>query len=209
MRAEINKILIPIGGRALICWTVEAFTQVDEIDDLVVVVQASEMAAIKRIIQPVAPHARLVEGGLTRRDSALAGVRAATGNVVLIHDGARPFPMKTLILRVIAKARKERAAIPILPVTDLLHHLTPAGDAVLTPPHLDGSWVRAQTPQGFHRALILRCLEDAPPEIRDDASALLLAGQSVATVAGEHSNMKITDPEDLPMGEAIAAMREP
>jgi 2-C-methyl-D-erythritol 4-phosphate cytidylyltransferase len=209
MQEEINKILIPIGGQALICWTVEAFTHVEEIDDLVLVVQADEMAAIKRMILPVAPHARFVEGGVTRRDSALAGVRAATGDVVLIHDGARPFPTKTLILRVIAKAREEKAAIPVLPVTDLLHHLAPAGDIVMTPPCLDSSVVRAQTPQGFHHPLILRCLEDAPPEIRDDASALLLAGQTVATVAGEHSNMKITKPEDLPMAEAIAEMREP
>lgn len=209
MQAKTNKILMPIGGRPLICWAVRAFAQIAEIDDLVLVVQGSEMETIKRMIQPITPNAHIVKGGMTRRDSALAGVRAACGDIVLIHDGARPFPTKTLILNVIAKAQQEKAALPILPVTDLLHHLAPAGNSVMTPPCLDSLLVRAQTPQGFHRPLILRCLEDAPPEIRDDASAVLLAGQPVATVPGERSNLKITKPADLPMAEAIAAFREP
>lgn len=210
MHAETNKILMLIGEQPLICWTVGAFTQIAEIEDLVLVVQASEMATIKQMIQPIAPHARFVEGGSTRRDSALAGVRVACGDVVLIHDGARPFPSKELILRVIAKALQEKSALPILPVTDLLHHLAPAGDFVIAPPPCQDSLLgRAQTPQGFHRAFILHCLEAAPPEIRDDASAVLLAGQSVATVPGERSNLKITKPDDLLMAETIASLREP
>jgi 2-C-methyl-D-erythritol 4-phosphate cytidylyltransferase len=68
--------------------------------------------------------------------------------------------------------------------------------------------VRAQTPQGFQRDLILRCLEAAPPEIRDDATAILLTGESVTTVPGERANIKITRPDDLPLAEAIATSRD-
>ena len=207
MQAGANKILIPIGGQPLICWTVSAFTGIPGIEDLTLVVHASEMEAIQQLILPIAPNIRIVEGGATRRDSAIAGVRAALGDIVLIHDGARPFPTKTLVRNVLAEATRSKAAIPVLPITDLLHYLEPK-DVITALPPSDVRLTRAQTPQGFQRDLILHCLEDAPPEIRDDASAVLLAGRAVAAVPGEHTNIKITRPEDLPLAEAIAAFRQ-
>jgi len=208
MQIDGNKILMPISGQPLICWTVSAFTEIPDIEDLVLVVHANEMEAVKKLIQPIAPHIRIVEGGPTRRDSAVAGVRAARGDIVLIHDGARPFPTRALIHSVLAEAERAKAAIPVLPVTDLLHHHE-LGRTITTPPSLDIPLDRAQTPQGFHRDLILRCLETAPSEIRDDASAVLLAGKAVATVPGEHTNIKITQPEDLPLAKSIAALLKP
>jgi len=208
MKAGGNKIFLPIGGQPLICWSMLAFTQISAIDDVVLVVHANEIEAVKRLIQPIVPSIRIVEGGMTRRDSAIAGVREARGDIVLIHDGARPFPTKALILSVIAEARREKAAIPVLSITDLLHHLEPGG-TITTLISLGTPQGRAQTPQGFYRDLILRCLEIAPPEIRDDASAVLLAGKVVSTVPGERTNIKITQPEDLPLAEAIAALLKP
>lgn len=209
MQSGANKILIPIGGKPLICWTVSAFTGIADIEDLVLVVHASEMEAIEQLIQPIASNIRIVEGGATRRDSAIAGARAALGDIVLIHDGARPFLTKTLIHSVLAEARRAKAAIPVLPITDLLHRVDMTSQITELAEICNHSLSQAQTPQGFHRDLILRCLETAPPEIRDDASAVLLAGKAVATVPGEYTNIKITRPEDLPLAEAIAALREP
>jgi 2-C-methyl-D-erythritol 4-phosphate cytidylyltransferase/2-C-methyl-D-erythritol 2,4-cyclodiphosphate synthase len=65
--------------------------------------------------------------------------------------------------------------------------------------------VRAQTPQGFKRTLLLESLEAAPPGVRDDATAVLQSGGGVATVPGEETNIKITYPSDLSLAEAIAA----
>lgn len=209
MRSGANKILMPIGGQPLICWTVSAFTEITDIEDLVLVVHAGEIEAVKKMIQPIAPHIRIVEGGTTRRDSAIAGVRAALGDIVLIHDGARPFPTRALIHSVLAEAARAKAAIPVLPITDLLHHVDVTSNITERSETRNHSLARAQTPQGFHRDLILRCLEAAPPGIRDDASAVLLAGKTVATIPGERTNIKITLPEDLPLAEAIAALRKP
>jgi len=136
MQIDGNKILMPISGQPLICWTVSAFTEIPDIEDLVLVVHANEMEAVKKLIQPIAPHIRIVEGGPTRRDSAVAGVRAARGDIVLIHDGARPFPTRALIHSVLAEAERAKAAIPVLPVTDLLHHHE-LGRTITTPPSLD------------------------------------------------------------------------
>jgi 2-C-methyl-D-erythritol 4-phosphate cytidylyltransferase len=205
MGAGQNKVFLPIRGQALICHTVQAFTRIPDIDDLVLVIHADEMETARQLIQPIGIPFRLVEGGKTRRDSALAGVRAAGSDFVLIHDGARPFPSPALIHRVLSAAQQENAVIPVLPITDLLHHVG-AGRRIEELSGFQGhSLVRTQTPQGFRRDLILRCLETAPPEIRDDASALLLAGKSVATVPGERTNIKITYPEDVALAEAIAA----
>lgn len=209
MQSSAHKILLRVCGKALICHTVSAFAQVPELDELIVVVHRDDMDNVRRLVQPIADHCRFVEGGGTRRDSSLRGVRAATGDFVLIHDGARPFPSAKLIRDVLLSTQRERAAIPVLPVADLLHPVDKTSDRISNdaPVSCEHSLARAQTPQGFRRDLILRCLEAAPPEIGDDATAVLLAGESVATVPGEPTNLKITHPEDLALAEAIAASR--
>lgn len=208
MQTNENKILLPICGQALICYTVSVFARIPELDDLVLVVHPDEMEIVRQLIQPIADHCRFVEGGETRRDSSLAGVRAATGDIVLIHDGARPFPSSTLIQHVLTVAQYENAVIPVLPIPDLLHRVDQTTSRIMTLSNSSShSLVRAQTPQGFKRNLIISCLEAAPPEVRDDASAILLSGKSVATVAGEPTNIKVTHLEDLAMAAAIAASR--
>ena len=205
MQMETNKILLPIGGQPLICRTVSAFTQVDAIDEIVLVVCPNEAEAIMTLIQPLHPRIRFVEGGATRRDSALAGVQAASGDIVLIHDGARPFLTQALIRNVLAETQREKAVIPVLPITDLVHRLVPGRGSITDIHDSGGPLARAQTPQGFERELILRCLAAAPAKIRDDASAVLLSGNKVSTIAGERTNIKITRNDDLPLAEAIAA----
>lgn len=207
MRMDENKLFLPICGQALICHTVSAFARITELDDLVLVVPSGEMEKVRQLVQPITDHCRFVKGGETRRDSALVGVRAARMEIVLIHDGARPFPSPALIQHVLTVARHENAVIPVLPITDLLHRVSTAGRIEEATDVSLHSLSRAQTPQGFRRDLILRCLEAAPPGIRDDATAILLGGESVTTVPGEHTNIKITRPEDLALAEAIAASR--
>ena len=208
MQANENKVLLPIYGQALICHTVSVFARIPELDDLILVVHSDEMEEIRRLIRPITDHCRLVEGGETRRDSSLVGVRAAKSDIVLIHDGARPFPSPTLIQHILTVAQYENAVIPVLPIPDYLHRVDETTSRIETLSDLSNHpLVRAQTPQAFRRDLILRCLEVAAPEIRDDATAILLAGETVATVAGEPTNIKVTRLEDLSLAEAIAASR--
>jgi 2-C-methyl-D-erythritol 4-phosphate cytidylyltransferase len=207
MRTGGNKIFLPICGQAVLCHTISAFSHHPDIDELVLVVRSDEMERIRQLVQPLAKELRLIQGGETRRDSALAGVRAATKDLVLIHDGARPFPSSVLIARVVAAARRDGAAIPVLPVTDLLHKINPAGDIQPVSDLHHHALARAQTPQGFRRELILRCLDAAPPGIRDDATALLLASERVTTIPGESCNIKLTHPTDVQLAEAIATLQ--
>ena len=99
-----------------------------------------------------------------------------------------------LIARVLDETERNGAVVPVLPPTETLyrrhaaeHRLQHVVDRT--------SIAQAQTPQGFRRSLILRCLEAADPKVTDDASAVLAEGEPVFTVDGEASNLKITHPE--------------
>jgi 2-C-methyl-D-erythritol 4-phosphate cytidylyltransferase len=206
MRTADNKIFLPIGGEALLSHTVAAWSRVRDVDDLLLVVRRADRSAVRKLVEPMSPQCRIVEGGEMRRDSSLAGVEAAIGDLVLIHDGARPFPSLGLIARVLAATRESRAAVPVLPLADLLHRVNTVTERIEEASATIGAGlVRVQTPQGFQRELVLQCLTEAPPDVRDDATAVLRAGHDVVTVRGEPTNIKVTHPEDLGLAEAIAA----
>jgi 2-C-methyl-D-erythritol 4-phosphate cytidylyltransferase len=199
MRAKTRKAFLELAGQPLLGYSVEAFSHVPRVKEIIVVVHPGDLEALHSI----APHANAVVGGATRRDSSLAGIGAATGEIILIHDGCRPFASPALIDRVIDHAERHGAAVPVLPSAETLYRLGGAERHVEEV--LDrASIVRAQTPQGFRRSLLLRCLGAADPNVTDDASALIAQGEPVFTVEGEIANLKITYPEDLHWAAAFA-----
>jgi 2-C-methyl-D-erythritol 4-phosphate cytidylyltransferase len=203
MNADARKAFLELAGRPLFVHAIEAFSLVPRVEEIVVVVHPDDLEVARSAVAAIVPSASVVVGGATRRGSSLAGIRAATGEIVLIHDGCRPFASPTLIDRIIDEAERHGAAVPVLPAIETLFRLDNAGHRVGEV--LDrGSIVRAQTPQGFRRSLILRCIEEADPEITDDASAVVARGTPVFTVDGEAANLKVTVPEDLRWAEAFA-----
>lgn len=150
---------------------------------------------------------RIVAGGVTRADSVRAGL-AGLGEacpVVLIHDGARPFPAPDVIDRVIAAARGGKGAVAAIPVTDTLKEAEAAAGEVRRTVPRDGLW-RAQTPQGFPRALLARA-HAAGGEATDDAHLVEQAGGEVVLIPDVVTNLKVTTAEDLALAEAIARQR--
>jgi len=202
MRSDVRKAFLELAGRPLFVRAVETFARVPQVEEIVVVVHPDDVRTASSAVGPIAPRARIVAGGETRRDSSLAGIRASTGEIALIHDGCRPFVTAQLIERVLGEAKRHGAAVPVLPSTETLYHLA---DGRLARVLDRASVVRAQTPQGFSRPLILRCLEAADRDITDDASALLAQGEPVFVVEGEASNVKLTYPEDLRWARTFAA----
>lgn len=139
-----------------------------------------------------------IHGGATRQDSVRLGLEAVAAlrpDLVLIHDGARPFIDGGVISRVIAALTDHAGAIPALPVHDTLK-LGNAGVIAATVPR-DGLF-RAQTPQGFRYPEILAAHRAAAgSELTDDAAVAERAGLAVALVAGSEDNVKITTAADL------------
>ena len=147
-------------------------------------------------------------GGATRQESVLRGLEALTANTpdfVLIHDAARPLVSRAVIDGVIAALEAGAdAAVPLLPVADTLRKLD------------DGKWItvpregllRAQTPQGFRFAAILKAHRDhAKHDVTDDMALAELAGLKIVAVAGDETNVKVTNAEDFAVAEDLLSAR--
>ncbi len=206
--APTNKALVELAGRSLVRWSAEAFAASRAVVEIVAVARPGEEAVVERILDGLGLPWRVVPGGERRQDSSLAGIRAATGEYVLIHDAARPLVKPNLIRRVLEAAVRHGAAVPVIPVRDTLRY---AVDGFLRDGGPDRTDLYAvQTPQGFRRELIQAALEDASRRgfpLTDDAGAILARGGRVAAVPGDISNLKITYPEDLELARAILASR--
>ena len=190
-------------GLPLIEHTLRAFSRAPRVDEIILVVRAGEEGKASAIRFSGDKPLLIVAGGKERRDSSLAGVKRAGGEIVLIHDGARPFPSIELIERVIDGAAAHGACIPVIPSPDTLRFLN--DDGTVSGKRIDRSKiVRVQTPQGFRTDLIRGSLAESDPRIPDDAEALLSSGRPVFTVQGEPTNLKVTTPADLAIAEALA-----
>ena len=148
-------------------------------------------------------------GGATRQQSVHAGLEAlarrngALPDIVLIHDGARPFSSPALIRRAVDSARQYGAAVPGCPVTDTIKQVTTGGAITGTP---DRSALRAvQTPQAFAFDLILaahrKASHSARHDLTDDAAVAEFAGHQVFVFEGEQENTKITTADDFSRAE--------
>lgn len=201
--AGIDKLTVDLGGRPVLAWSVEAMRAAGTVRDVIVVTAPERAAEIAAIPWVRAAGARIVPGGERRQDSVAAGVRAATAEVVLVHDGARPLATPALADAVASAARRHGAAIPVLPMADSLKRLD--GDLIAGIAPRDGIG-RAQTPQGARRELLVDAIDrhvDGDEVYGDEAELLARAGTSVMAVAGEAANLKVTHPDDLALARRL------
>lgn len=203
MGGSESKVFLELAGRPVILHAVQAFAAHPSIGEIVLVVRAEDCARAEDLLRSAAIDGRIIPGGRERRDSVLAGLHAAQGQLVLIHDGARPFPSRTLIDRVMEGAIAHGACVPVLPSVDTLRVVNESGFLEGAP--LDRARIgRMQTPQAFRRDAILSAIETSPSSIPDDAASILASGGTVFTVPGEETNLKVTVPGDLDLAERIA-----
>jgi len=203
----IDKLTVPLAGRPLLAWTLEALAASPVVRQLVVVAAAERVAELQDRPWLRALGARVVAGGARRQESVRAGVAASDAELVLVHDGARPLVTPALVARVAEAATAHGAAIPTLPVAETLKRVagsrieaTVAGEGLAT----------AQTPQGARRDLLERAFGATDPaggEFTDEAALLEAAGVEVVSVEGEAANVKVTRPQDLELAEALLVAR--
>lgn len=199
-----NKVYAPLGDHSLLYYAVAAFAQHPNIHQLAVVVAPGEARQFKdQVLKHL--HARVpvavCMGADTRQGSVFAGLQAVNADLplVLVHDGARPCVSRALLDRVLQAAHACGAALPALPVRDSLKRADEAG-FVVDSPSREGLYL-AQTPQGFHTALLRRALERALEDqetFSDDAAAVArYCNARIQLVEGEVWNLKVTTPLDL------------
>jgi len=210
------KALVELAGRPLAQWSVEVLRRVQGIERIVLALPSGEADGTHEWDVAVSPPPDViaVEGGATRSESVKRALAAAPeGDLVLVHDGARPLLTRELAQAVIAALAADAradAAIAALPVTDTVKRV---GDGGVVRETLDrGELWAVQTPQVFRRAALARAL-DAPPEVlaqaTDDAWLIERRGGRVIVVESSPENIKVTTPLDLRLAEALLAGRGP
>ncbi len=205
------KVLLPIAGKPMLAWSIEAAFQAVSVREIVVVAGDHTLDAIAALVRDI-PSVRpvsVVPGGATRQESVAAGVAATSDDaaIVLVHDAARPLVTPDLIEGCVRSARDHGGVIAAMPVTDTLkqvtaHHI----DRTVPREHL---WA-AQTPQAFRRETLVSALawsREHPAVHTDEASILEAMGIPVTIVQGAVSNLKVTHPDDLVVAEALLAVR--
>ena len=208
-RMGFDKLGFDLGGETVLGRSLRAFDACPRIGEIVLVTGRDTALAGREAARCRKP-VRLVQGGDTRAGSARRGVEAAGGELVAIHDAARPFVSQAVIEAALQGAAQWGAAAPAVPLKDTVKRGTP-GDGRTVPASClvdvtpdRSSLYAVQTPQCFDRDTYLRVSGQLDPErarmVTDDASLFELAGLPVRLTAGEYANYKITTREDLPGG---------
>jgi len=216
MGADRNKLLLPLAGRPVLAWTLEAALACSAICWIGVVGQADDAEAIDAIVAAARPDrpVQWILGGDTRQDSVSRGLEAlpAEAEAVLIHDGARPLVEPALLERcvvVLAEAMVVGAGIvAATPVTDTIKEVDGRGTITATPDR-SRLWA-AQTPQGFGVAQLRLAHATARSEgwsVTDDAALFERLGLPVRVLESPPSNIKLTTGFDLTIAEAVLAAR--
>lgn len=208
MGAADKKQFIELDGKPVLYHTVHLFTQIPEVQEIVVVTNMDDIPRTRALLQDF-PDIRIVAGGAERQHSVYLGLQALQhSGYALIHDAARPFASAEMIRRVLEKTVEMGAAIPAVPVKDTIKMVDEKRDVIQTPSR-QSLWA-VQTPQAFRLFDILEAHRKAEEEAflgTDDAMLMEWLGSRVAVVEGEYTNIKLTTPEDLRIAETIIEKR--
>ena len=210
MASDRPKQFLLLAGTPVIIHTLKVFEQCESINEVILVLPAAESAGFLSLAAKfgLRKMARVVPGGVTRADSVKRGlmaIRAATAEIVAVHDGVRPFVTVDEINSTVAAAGVDGAAILVAPVTDTIKQVSER-QVVKT---FDRSLLRrALTPQCFRYELLREAYEHADvndPSLTDESALVEQLGRPVSIVEGSARNIKITTVEDLAIAEAILA----
>ena len=209
-RMGFDKLSFDLGGETVLHRSIRAFEQ-DPLVTEIVLVAGKNRAFVEQQAADCTKPVQIVTGGTTRAESAKNGVLAAAGELVAVHDAARPFVSQTVITAALEAAARCGAAAPAVPVKDTIKAAARGNgktvpDACLVYTTPDRSTLYAvQTPQCFDRAEYLAALEELDAEkarlVTDDCSLFELTGRAVQLTQGDYANYKITTREDLPRPE--------
>jgi len=223
MNAEIPKQFLLIDNEPLLMHTVRNFSnvvntfyspkceQLQFVDNIVnktvIVLPSTHIGLWAQLCEKYGfdqPHT-VVAGGVNRFESVKTGLHHATdADLVVVHDGVRPFASAELICKAIATAAEKGSAVPAIVPTDSLRRVTHSGSNAV-----DRNEYRSmQTPQVFNAEWILDAYgRGYDQKFTDDASVVESAGYHITLIEGEPENIKITTPDDLQLAKFISGRR--
>lgn len=209
MNSATKKQYIYLNEKPILSYTIAKFENCDEIDEIILVVPKEDIEFVKENIVEKEGFKKLsavVEGGKERQNSVYNGLKRVSEDcdLVLIHDGVRPFVKDEEIKRVIESAKKFDACVLGVKVKDTIK-ICDEIDCISHSPDRKTLWA-AHTPQAFSYELILTAYNKAFEDGfygTDDAMLAERLGFRVKMVEGSYDNIKITTPEDLEVAKLM------
>jgi 2-C-methyl-D-erythritol 4-phosphate cytidylyltransferase len=207
---EVPKTYLPVCGRPMVLRTLDQFFSAQAIEEVVLVIAADEFLRCETMLRDDSALANrpwiLQSGGPTRQQSVKKGLEkiGSDADIVVIHDGARPFVSPALIDRCVQATRDKGAVVVGVPVRDTIK-IVSNDRWVQTTLSRSSLWA-IQTPQVFRKQWIVEAHDRAAREAfeaTDDAMLVERIGKPVFVVDGESTNIKITTPEDVWFAEAL------
>ena len=205
----VAKPWLELGGQPVLRHTLRPFLDHPRVRWVVVALRADDVAAPPAWLAGLDARVVLVEGGDERAVSVMRALDAVPDEaaVVIVHDAARPLVTRELIDRTLAAVAEGQGAVAALPMPDTVKRVVD-GRVVDTPDRSE-LW-RAQTPQAFPRRLLIDAYRAAALLGRtttDDASVVERYGGHVVVVEGDARNLKVTEPADVVVAEALIGAR--
>ncbi len=198
-----DKLTAPLGGRTVVERAASSLFSSPLVDQRIVVTAAERLEEMRTLFCDFS-GVEVIPGGKTRCQSSLLGLQAAWGDLVLVHDGARPFLSPQVVERCLADALEYGACAAAIPAADTVK-ITDSDGLVLQTTPRKNTW-RVQSPQAFLREKILAAYEKADPEdpsLTDDCMAAERAGLPVRMTPGAEENLKITTQKDYTLAQAL------
>ncbi|WP_342603728.1 2-C-methyl-D-erythritol 4-phosphate cytidylyltransferase [Peribacillus sp. FSL E2-0159] len=205
MKAGKNKLFIELSGIPIIVYTLRVFEEDPDCRGIILSINPAEKAYFSQLIAAygLKKVKKLVMGGKERQQSVHNGLQHAGEEIILVHDGARPFINLGQISELTTAASLHGGAVIAVPVKDTIKKA--ANKKVVETVERSSLWA-VQTPQAFRVSILKRAYEQAEAEAflgTDDASLLERINEQVVIIEGNYDNIKITTQEDLYFAEAI------
>ncbi|MBF2631279.1 2-C-methyl-D-erythritol 4-phosphate cytidylyltransferase [Listeria seeligeri] len=207
MNAKQNKMWLDLVGEPIFIHALRPFLADNRCSKMIIVCQDAERKHVEKLMQQLnvaGKRLEIVIGGSERQFSVAAGLeRAGLEQVILVHDGARPFVTLDIIDRLLIGVEKNRAAICAVKVKDTVKRVK--NDIVQETVDREDLW-QVQTPQAFELPVLQKAHELAKEEQflgTDEASLVERLPFSVTIVQGSYYNIKLTTPEDMPLAKGI------
>lgn len=213
MNSQVNKPYLQIKDKRIIELTLDTITKIDLFDEIILVIRKDDESEIKEILSDYDADIKYVFGSSTRELSTFEGLKALNSKceLVLTHDGVRPFASRQLFYRVLEELKDYKAVISATKTKDTIKIVNEEMVVDFTP---NRDYVyNIQTPQAFDKEILFNMYENyikSEFKITDDSQLFEFFHRDVPVkvVSGEYSNIKITTREDILFAEAYLEEKE-
>lgn len=206
MNLGYNKMLLRIKDQPLISLSIKPFLKDENCTELIIVINETDVEVISKLLEKEITNKqyKIVTGSYERQYSVYNGLQAVTKELVLVHDGARPFITNTLITELVNNAKEYGCAIPGVKVKDTIKVIEDETVKETLPREI---LVAVQTPQACLTDLLKSAHEKAKEEdyLGTDEASLIekYTNAKVKVVLSSYENIKITTQEDLYYAEKL------